>query len=146
MLSDVYQNDYYIPAAIRYAARHAENGALGVAATDRQHSLRKNWHSMSFAEVDIETHNGHHYFRVVLDFGLVDPADVLVKLYAKIPAADAFRHPFALEDKVPGSKNSYTYSGQVEATRPSSDLAPLIIPRCPDLSVPVEISSILWEH
>jgi hypothetical protein len=76
----------------------------------------------------------------------VDPADVQVELYAQMPAADAFRHPFALVDKVPGSKNSYTCSAQVEAMRPSSDLTPRIIPHCPDLSVPLEIGSILWEH
>jgi glycogen phosphorylase len=141
-----YTNDYYIPAAIRYAARCANNGALGIAVTDRQRTLTKNWHSMSFAEVHVETHNGHHYFRVVVDFGLVDPADVLVELYAQMADGGDFRHPFALEEKVPGSKNSYTCSAQVEATRPSSDLTPRIIPHCPDLSVPLEISSILWEH
>ena len=65
-----YTNEYYIPAPSGMPPVVPNNGALGVARDETGSArCRKNWHSMSFVEVHVETHDGHHYFRVVVDFG-----------------------------------------------------------------------------
>ncbi|MGD0229203.1 MAG: alpha-glucan family phosphorylase [Syntrophorhabdales bacterium] len=143
-----YTDEYYVPAAARFAARRANEGALGVALASLQRALEQNWHSLSFSGLRVETCDGYHYFRVTVDFGALDPADVLVELYARKPATGgaAFGQPFRRGDKVPGSKNSYICFTQVEATRPPGDFTPRIIPQSKDFAVPLEMSHIMWER
>lgn len=99
-----YTDQYYVPAATRYDSRRANNGALGVAITNRQRRLQKGWRSMSFVEVRVETHDGYHHFRATVDFGDLDPADVLVELYAEAPAAASLPAPVHAWGQSPGQQ------------------------------------------
>jgi starch phosphorylase len=141
-----YTMEYYVPAAEAYEARRADKCASGLEMADRRLELQKNWHSISFGAIQIESWDGQHHFRLEVDFGGVDPEAARVELFALCPDGSIFRQPMEQGGKLIGSKRGYEYTAKVPATRPSGDFTPRIIPEFPGLAVPLEIPCILWHH
>ncbi len=141
-----YTQGAYVQAAARYAARRADNGQRGSAVAAWRQALMEHWHSMHFADTQIKTIDGHHYFRVTVDFGDVRPDAVLVELYADSPGAPAFRQSMERDDTVPNAGNSYVYTAHVPSIRPASHYTARIIPAFPDVAVPLELNLILWQR
>ena len=83
---------------------------------------------MSFGDLQIETRDGQHHFRVEVIFGGVDPQAVQVELFAAGPEDRAWRQPMARGDKLPDREGGYLFTAQVPATRPASDFTPRLIP------------------
>ena len=108
--------------------------------------LEKEWNSLSFGDLQRETRDGQHHFRVEVIFGGVDPQAVQVELFAAGPGDRARRQPMARGDKLPDREGGYLFTAQVPATRPASDFTPRLIPYFPGVAVPLEIPLILWHH
>jgi starch phosphorylase len=108
--------------------------------------LEKEWNSMSFGDLQIETRNGQHHFRLEVIFGGVDPEAVQVELCAAAPEGSTWRHPMTRGDKLPDREGGYLFTAQVPATRPAGDFTPRLIPFLPGVAVPLEIPLILWHH
>ena len=138
-----YTNEYYLPRAAAYEARSQNQGALGVRLANWREMLEKEWNSLSFGGMQIETRDGQHYFRLEVIFGGVDPQAVQVELYADGPG-DHARQPMARGDKLPDREGGYLFTAQVPATRPASDFTPRLIPYFSGVAVPLEIPLILW--
>jgi starch phosphorylase len=108
--------------------------------------LEKEWHSMSFDDLQIETRDGQHHFQVAVIFGGVDPEAVQVELCAAAPEGSTWRQPMTRGEKLPDREGGYLFTAQVPATRPASDFTPRLIPYFPGVAVPLEIPLILWQH
>ena len=75
-----YTTEYYLPAAAAFEARRANQSALGIRIANWRRQLEEEWHSISFSDLQIETRDGQHHFRVGVIFGRVDPEAVQVEL------------------------------------------------------------------
>jgi glycogen phosphorylase len=138
-----YTNDYYLPRAAAYGARRQDQGALGLRLANWRQLLEKEWNSLSFGNLQRETRDGQHHFRLEVIFGGVDPQAVQVELYADGPG-DYTRQLMARGEALPDREGGYLFTAQVPATRPASDFTPRIIPYFPGAAVPLEIPLILW--
>ena len=141
-----YTNEYYLPRAAAYEARRQNQSALGIRLTNWRRMMEKEWNSLSFGDLQIETRDGQHHFRVEVIFGGVDPQAVQVELFAAGPEDRAWRQPMARGDKLPDREGGYLFTAQVPATRPAGDFTPRLIPYFPGVAVPLEIPLILWHH
>ena len=117
------------PRAAAYEARHAEperprhpTDELAAACWSRQ------WHSMSFGDLHVETRDGQHHFQVEVIFGRVDPEAVQVELFAAESDDRARRQPMTRGDKLPDREGGYLFAAQMPATRPASDFTPRLHP------------------
>ena len=138
-----YTNEYYLPRAAAYEARRQDQGALGLRLANWRRMLEKEWNSLSFGDLQRETRDGQHHFRLEVIFGGVDPQAVQVELFAAGPG-DHARQPMARGDALPDREGGYLFTAQVTATRPASDFTPRLIPYFPGVAVPLEIPLILW--
>ncbi len=141
-----YTSDYYLPAAEAVEARQANQSALGIRMANWRRQLEEEWHSSSFGDLQIETRDGQHHFRVGVIFGRVDPEAVQVELYAAGPEDRVWRQPMTRGDKLPDREGGCLFTAQVPATRPAGDFTPRLIPHFPGVAVPLEIPLILWHH
>ncbi|MDD4921159.1 MAG: alpha-glucan family phosphorylase [Bacteroidales bacterium] len=142
-----YTEKLYIPAAESYMKRAANKGEKGKEIADTIHTLEKKWDSLHFGEVKVETMENLHQFEVQLYFGEVDPDDVQVELFSngmngEAPSVQMMKRGKNLE----GVCTGYQYHASVSGTRPASDFTARAIPFIPTVSVPLEVSRILWEH
>jgi starch phosphorylase len=141
-----YTNEYYLPRAAAYEARRQNLSALGPRLTNWRRMMEKEWNSLSFGDLQIETRDGQHYFRLEVIFGGVDPEAVQVELFAAESEDSARRQPMARGDKLPDREGGYLFTTQVAATRPAGDFTPRLIPYFPEVAVPLELPLILWRH
>jgi starch phosphorylase len=141
-----YTNEYYLPRAAAYEARRLNQSALGIRLTNWRRMLEKEWNSASFGDLQIETRDGQHHFRVEVMFGGVDPQAVQVELCAAGPEGRTWRQPMAQGDKLPEREGGYLFTAQVPATRPAGDFTPRLIPSFSGVAVPQELPLILWYH
>jgi glycogen phosphorylase len=139
-----YTNEYYLPLAASYEARSLNQSALGISLTNWRRMLEKEWNSMSFGDLQIETRGGQHHFLVEVIFGSVDPQAVQVELFAVEPEEGAWRQPMARDDKLPDREAGFVFTAQVPATRPAGDFTPRIVPCFPGIAIPLEMPLILW--
>jgi starch phosphorylase len=141
-----YTSEFYVPAAQAYQARLAKKCALGIGMLKQRQALEQQWHTLSFGEFHVETQGGQHQFKLVVNFGEVDPKAVLVELYAMGPDGQPFRQAMVQGDNVSGVQGAYVYTAQVAAERPADDFTPRLIPNIDGMKVPLETSLILWQH
>jgi glycogen phosphorylase len=141
-----YTNEHYLPRAAAYEARRQNQSALGIRLADWRRMLEKEWNSVSFGDLQIETRDGQHHFRVEVMFGGVDPQTVQVELCAAGPEGRTWRQPMVQGDKLPEREGDYLFTAQVPATRPAGDFTPRLIPCFSGVAVPLELPLILWYH
>ncbi len=141
-----YTTEFYLPAAAAYEARRSKQSALGIRLANWRRQIEQEWHSISFGDLQIETHDGQYHFRVEVIFGGGDPQAVQVELFAPDPENRGWRQPMARGDKLPDREGAYLFTTQAPATRPASDFTPRLIPYFPGVAVPLEIPLILWRH
>jgi starch phosphorylase len=142
-----YTENHYLPAASGYHARAAEDSALGADLLHWQQEIDRHWSTVRFGAVEIETHDGQHFFQVKVFPGNLNPDQLTVELYADSvqggrPVLEVMIAPKPSAD-APGV---LTYSAHVSATRPASDYTARIIPHHPNASVPLEARQILWQR
>lgn len=142
-----YTENHYLPAALGYRDRAADGGALGSSLLSWKQDLDRHWSTVRFGAVEIETHDGQHFFRIEIYPGALTRDQLQVELYADsmhggTPATEAMTAPEPCLDP-PGV---LTYTAHVSATRPVGDYTARIIPHHPNAFVPLEADQIVWQH
>ncbi len=141
-----YTGQHYLPASTEYLARAANKGAKGKELLNRLNSLEQEWDSMYFGDVKFETIEKQHKFEVQIYFNKLDPDSVQVELFANgIDGQPPIVQKMERGSKSEGTANGYNYFTSVTSTRPALDYTPRAIPCLPNISVPLEISRILWK-
>jgi glycogen phosphorylase len=142
-----YTEDHYLPAASGYGARAAKDSAPATELLQWQRNIAREWNTVRFGAVQIETHDGLHHFRVEVFPGTLSAADLQVELYAssleKVAATIA---TMTACDQCKLPNGAVTYSTQAAAVRPASDYTPRVVPYHPLASVPLEAGQILWQR
>ncbi len=77
-----YTEEHYLPAAFAYRERAASDSAVGVSLLQWQQDIARHWNTVRFGTVDVENHDGQHFFRVEVFSGGLKPEELRVELYA----------------------------------------------------------------
>jgi glycogen phosphorylase len=142
-----YTKDHYLPAASGYAERAAKESALGAELLEWQQTIARQWKTVRFGTVSVETHDLLHIFRVQVLPGDLPVDDLRVELYAEpLQEGESAVHAMTATAQGADAKGIVTYSAQVAATRAASDYTPRLIPYHASVSVPLEASQILWQR
>ncbi len=142
-----YTEQHYLPAAIAYRERSADNGKLGAKVVNWRHALNQGWDAVRFGEVKVETHGEQHDFEVQVFLNDLDPKAVRVELYADGTMDSApVRQAMKRVRQLAGMSGGYVYGAAAFADRPAADHTPRLIPRHDGVSVPLEDVRILWQR
>jgi starch phosphorylase len=142
-----YTEQRYLPAARAYVERAAAKGAIGREIVDWQHRLGRQWATLHFGEVKIETNGKQHVFEIQVYLNNLDPEAVRVELYADGINGDApVRQEMKRVRQPTGAPGGTVYSATVSAARPSTDYTARIIPYCDGVATPLEDARILWQR
>ncbi|MFD1469499.1 alpha-glucan family phosphorylase [Hymenobacter caeli] len=141
-----YTENYYLPAATRYAQRAANKGAAGAAIVQQRQHIGDEWDKLAFGEVQTEAVANGYLFRVPVRLGALTPDQVLVELYANgLGGAAALRIPL-VPDAASSAEGRYQYQALVTTTRPAGDFTARLLPTYEGLAVPLEDDRILWQR
>lgn len=142
-----YTKQHYLPAAIDYRLRAADDCAIGKQMVDWKRDLDQKWAALHFGKIKVETRGEHHLFEVQIYLHNLDPKAVRVELYAEGVVNDApVRQQMTLLRQLVGSSGGYVYCLAVSAERPSTDYTARLIPYCEGMAIPLEDTRILWQR
>ncbi len=142
-----YTESHYLPAALRYRERAADDSALGSDLLHWKHDIEQHWNSMRIFNVRIHTHGGQHLFQVDVAPGLLSPDQFRVELYADPTHAECTPLvEMTASAPNPETPDWRTYSAQTPAMRPANDYTPRIVPYHHNALVPLEAGQIVWQH
>lgn len=136
-----YTEKYYLPAAISYRARAANNGKLAKEIVDWEHALKQNWSKLGFGEFKIEPGKDNNRFVVQVYLNELDPKSVKVELYSAAMTLKMKRYA-----QIPNTPNGHIYRVEVPASVNPADFTPRIIPQFSGVAIPQEAPDILWQR
>jgi len=141
-----YTEQYYLPAAIGYQHRARNKGEIGQGIVEWQQQLEKNWPSLRFGEMKIDSNESSHIFTLQIYLNEIDPQSVRVELYAEDPDGhNPIWHEMVMSFPLEGALGGYVYSATLPSDRSASDYTARVMPNHPDVSVPLEVSLIKWQ-
>jgi len=142
-----YTEKHYLPAAKSYLDRAANKGEKGKRISDSIHSMEEKWNTLHFAQVKVETSDNQHNFEIPVYFQDLNPDNIQIELYSDELNNEArIVQIMKRGDNLESESNAYTYYASVSTHRAVSDFTARAIPLIPDVSVPLEISNITWQH
>ena len=142
-----YTEQHYLPAALAYRERAANQGAVAQQALAWQHAVEQKWDSLRFGSVRVRSSAAEHRFEVEVSLSGLDPNAVRVELYAEgFDGADLVRQAMQ-RTRVPVDPGQpCVYEARVPATRPAKDYTARVVPERRGVAVPLEFDRILWQH
>ncbi len=142
-----YTEQHYLPAAAAYQTRSANNGTLGKQIIDWQQAVDREWDSLRFGEVRVQSNPEHHVFEVDFFLNNLDADAVRIELFANgIDGGDPVREMMKYVGPKTEASDWYTYQATIWAARPPSDFTARAIPQHTGVSVPLECTRILWQR
>ena len=142
-----YTEQHYLPAAAAYRDRAANKGAAGRQVVDWQHAVDREWGSLRFGDLRVETNADHHVFEVEIFLNDLGKNAVRVELYADaINGGDPVRQEMKWARLLPGAPDGCVYHATVPAARPAGDYTARVTPHCDGVAVPLEDARILWQR
>ena len=142
-----YVETFYLPGAVRYCERAANQGKVGIELAARLESLSEAWKDLRFGAVSTHNQGTHYDFEVQMFLSGLDPHLVQVELYAEAQLeGPAFRQKMESKQQQPDSNGYTLYSCKAPANRPAGDYTPRVVPCEPHASVPLEANQILWQR
>ena len=142
-----YTEKHYLPGAVSYHQRAANNGALGRQMVDWRHTSEEKWDALSFGGVKFETAGADYVFEAQVCLNHFDPNAMRVELYADaVNGGEPVRQEMTRVAQLAGEASTYTYRVQVAATRPVTDYTARAIPYCDGVAVPLEAARIQWQR
>jgi starch phosphorylase len=142
-----YTESHYLPAASGYRDRAADDGAIGLGLLDWKQDIERHWSTVRFVKVQINSHDGQHFFEATVAPGSLTPDYLRVELYADSDHGQcACCEVMNLSGPSADTPGAVTYLAQVSATRPASDYTARIVPYHLNASVPLEAVQIIWQR
>jgi len=142
-----YVERHYLPAAIAYRSRAANEGAVGRQMAHWHLSLQQKWTALRFGEVMLKADGDNHLFEVQVQLGDLDAEEVRIELCADgVMGSPPVRQEMKRVRPLIGPTGGYVYSAAVSAGRPPGDYTARAIPRREGVAIPLENSRILWQR
>lgn len=141
-----YTDNYYLPAAVNYRKRIAENGNAGNQLVNTRLDLERKWAGLKFDEMQTEHLDDSCNFKIKVYLNGIRPEDVSVSLYAE-SVDDQASEKIRMDVTLPiDEQGKYQYAVKIFPRRPLSDYTARIIPGCENISVPLENNLIYWQR
>jgi len=141
-----YLEKAYLPAAQALKWRMANGGGPAKEMLAWEQRVRRNWKSVHVASPDIGQDKDAWAYTVPVYLGEMQADDIQVEIYAEAcPGDEARTQQLARGERIPGTANGYLYTGSVPASRPADQYTVRVIPLHPDVRVPTELPTILWQ-
>ena len=142
-----YTERHYLPAAMRYRARAAEQGAGAARLVAWRAAIERHWAALRFGEVRVTSAPGRHDFEAQVFLGGLDPDAVQVQLYADAwsgggPQCQAMERAQAQSP----DQGFCAYRARVIAQRRAADFTARVVPHWEGAQVPLEAPYILWQR
>ena len=142
-----YTEEHYLPRAEAFRQRAADNGAAGRQMADWRQALDREWGSLRFGDLRVETNADHHVFQVEVFLGNLAAAAVRLELYADgLNGASPALQEMECTSQPSGTAGGYVYRAQVPAIRPPSEYTARLTPHCEGVATPLEEARILWQR
>ena len=142
-----YTEKHYLPAASAYLERCVDKGQPGVDLVNWRHALDREWTTLRFGEVRVETGGSQHAFEAQVYLHDLDPEAVRVELCAEAVMDGApVRQEMKRIRQLDGASGGYVYRTAVSAARPTGDYTARVIPHRSGAAVPLEAARILWQR
>jgi starch phosphorylase len=142
-----YTEQHYLPSAEFFRQRAADKGAAGRQIVDWRHAVDREWGSLRFGDLRVETDADHHVFQVEVFLGNLAEGAVRLELYADgLDGASPALQAMERISQLPGTAGGYVYRAQVGATRPPSDYTVRLTPHYVGVAIPLEDGRILWQR
>lgn len=142
-----YTENYYIPAAIKYQERSAEQGKKGRQIVEWKDRLNEKWKALRFSNVKVETIGNQYQFEVRIYLDGLGSDEVKVELYADATvSAPSVCQEMIYMSRLPHDETVYVYRGSVPDIHPVTEYTPRIVPVLSGVSVPLENNLITWQH
>ena len=142
-----YTEQHYLPAANDYHLRTANKGVVGKQMVDWRHAVDRDWRSLRFGDVRVETNADHYVFEVEIFLNGLDPNAVRVELFADgINGSDPLRQEMKCAQPFPDASRPCLYHATVPTTPPATDYTARVIPQRSRVTVPLECARILWQR
>jgi starch phosphorylase len=141
-----YTEQHYLPAAIAYRTRAADNGSIGKKIVDWRFALETKLSKVRFGNLNVQTRDGQYLFEIRVCFNDLDAKSVRVELYADgVMGGDPMRQEMKCLQQ-PVETQGYIYRISIPASRHTTDYSVRIIPHYDGVAVPLEATHILWQH
>jgi glycogen phosphorylase len=141
-----YLDNYYLPAANNFRARHNNQGALARKLVQWNQQLHQHWHEIHIASRTIKkTEQGWHLTTTIY-LGGVEPESIAVEAIADPRdsyCAESIK--LSLDNQIESAINAYRYSCHYTGHRVQEDFTLRVIAAHPEAKVPLENSLIFWE-
>ena len=142
-----YTERHYLPAATAYRERAADKGLVGRQIVDWRHALDRQWDSLRFGSVRVNTQFDRHEIEVELFLNGIDPKAIRVQLYAEaLNAGDPVRLAMTTVQTPPDASRPHVYRVTLTSARPVSDYTACAIPSNTAAAVPLECARIAWQR
>ncbi len=141
-----YTNGHYLPAAVGYEARAADDGKLGNELMQWRQSVAQGWDTLRFGKIAVETKDGQHKFQVAVVPGLLHPDQFKVELYAEPTETGGKPELLAACKSAAEPSGTIVYSVCCPAKRSATDYTARLSPLHPGALVPLEADQILWQQ
>ena len=142
-----YTNSHYLPAALGYRDRLANNGTIGLSLLRWKQDLERHWSTVRFVKVQTNTHDGQHFFQADVVYGFLTSDHLRVELYAdSVNGQSACSEAMNLSGPCKDTPDAFTYLARVSATRPARDYTVRIVPNHLNAAVPLEAGQIVWQQ
>ena len=141
-----YTEIHYLPAAAGYLSRAANNSAQGISLCHWREHIAQNWNALSFSSVEVDTHDGIHFFRIQAYLGNLNTAELKVELYSNPAGGNTSAVETMSAYGPPDAQSLQTFLGEVPSSRPAADYTLRLVPFHPNASVPLEANQILWQR
>jgi starch phosphorylase len=136
----------YLPAAASYRRRARNGGELAVLIGGWLAALKRDWPTLRFGEVEVDTRGDRHHFAAQVGLGALDLQSIRVELYADpVEGGEAYRQPMTCIGR-PDERGMHLFAASAPAARPRDDYTARIIPAHPDVDVPLEVPYVLWQR
>jgi starch phosphorylase len=141
-----YTDSHYLPAAAAYRKRTANPGEFGSRVVAHRLRLDANWQKVRFSGLRIVAQGQQHAIEVDVRLDGIEPADVLVELYANASAAGpAVCQEMTTDGRRTDEAGVYRYRATVPGQR-ADDVTPRLRPRLDGVSDPLDDPRIVWRQ
>jgi starch phosphorylase len=142
-----YTEQHYLPCAEIFRQRAADKGAVGRQMVDWRHAVDREWGSLRFGGLRVETNAEHHVFHVEVFLGNLAATAVRLELYADgLDGASPALQEMECISRLSGTAGGYVYRAQVPAIRPPWDYTTRLTPHRVGVAIPLEDGRILWQR
>jgi starch phosphorylase len=142
-----YIEQHYLPAALGYRKRAADQGAMGKQMANWRQALDQKWVTLRFGEVKVETKDKQHVYEVQVYLNDLDSKAVRVELYADgVNGGDPLQQEMKCVRQSEDALGGTVYRTAVPAARPPADYTARVIPHFAGVAIPLEDARILWQR